>query len=330
MPERSYSATTEGYRFGFNGYENEPDIAGQGSVIDFGARIYDSRLGRFFSTDPIVYPYWSPYQYDGNSPISVKDVLGMGPGGGARSQARKDRKRMESKGAVNVKTHTSRDKLGNKVFQNYGGGDGGAVASSNKYTKESFENKFSRITRGLRYKLMAADDYFSPTREGGKAATAVGQSLAEFHPAIPAYNLASRAGMMGDGNDIWGDDQSGHSAGWDVAAITPLGKLSKLGKIAKIADDIPVNRLAHIFGKAEHSLAPLLKQFGSEEKAFRAVQDAANQALKSGRITPNAKGILPSGDAGYIIDVAGNSVRLIGGRVVDGLIEISSFSMKGL
>ena len=49
-------------------------------MIDFGARIYDSRLGRFFSTDPIVYPYWSPYQYDGNSPISLKDYLGMGNG----------------------------------------------------------------------------------------------------------------------------------------------------------------------------------------------------------------------------------------------------------
>jgi RHS repeat-associated protein len=69
-----------GYRFGFNGYENEPDIAGKGSVIDFGARIYDSRLGRFFSRDPITYPFWSPYQYDGNSPIGTKDIMGMGVG----------------------------------------------------------------------------------------------------------------------------------------------------------------------------------------------------------------------------------------------------------
>jgi RHS repeat-associated protein len=80
IKEREWSDSTFSYRFGFNGYENEPDIAGQGSVIDFGARIYDSRLGRFFSTDPIVYPYWSPYQYDGNSPIALKDYLGMGNG----------------------------------------------------------------------------------------------------------------------------------------------------------------------------------------------------------------------------------------------------------
>jgi RHS repeat-associated protein len=80
IKDREWSESSFGYRFGFNGYENEPDIAGQGSVIDFGARIYDSRLGRFFSTDPIVYPYWSPYQYDGNSPIALKDYLGMGNG----------------------------------------------------------------------------------------------------------------------------------------------------------------------------------------------------------------------------------------------------------
>jgi RHS repeat-associated protein len=69
-----------GYRFGFNGYEREDDIAGQGSVIDFGMRVYDARLGRFFSVDPISYEYWSPYQYDANSPISNKDILGMGNG----------------------------------------------------------------------------------------------------------------------------------------------------------------------------------------------------------------------------------------------------------
>lgn len=76
IKDRTY--TSDSYRFGFNGYENEQDISGKGSVIDFGARIYDSRLGKFFSVDPITYPFWSPYQYDANCPILVKDYLGMG------------------------------------------------------------------------------------------------------------------------------------------------------------------------------------------------------------------------------------------------------------
>ncbi len=69
-----------GYRFGFNGYENEPKVAGEGSVIDFGARIYDSRLGRFLSIDPWDYKYgWqSTYAYFKNSPAIVVDFRGLG------------------------------------------------------------------------------------------------------------------------------------------------------------------------------------------------------------------------------------------------------------
>jgi hypothetical protein len=40
--------------------------------------------------------------------------------------------------------------------------------------------------------------------------------------------------------------------------------------------------------------------------------------------------ILPRGNAGSIIDVGGTQVRLIGGRVVDGVVEISSASRMGL
>jgi hypothetical protein len=51
---------------------------------------------------------------------------------------------------------------------------------------------------------------------------------------------------------------------------------------------------------------------------------------KAGKLTPNAKGILPSGDLGNIINVGGMDVRLIGGRVENGQVILSSFSRKGL
>lgn len=41
-------------------------------------------------------------------------------------------------------------------------------------------------------------------------------------------------------------------------------------------------------------------------------------------------GILPSGKNGNIIHVGGMDVRLIGGRVQNGQVTISSFSRKGL
>ena len=73
-----------------------------------------------------------------------------------------------------------------------------------------------------------------------------------------------------------------------------------------------------------------VRAHGSREAAFGAVQQAANQALAAGRLTPNAAGILPNGNAGHIIDVAGTQIRLIGGRVVNGVVEISNLSRKGL
>jgi len=45
-------------------------------------------------------------------------------------------------------------------------------------------------------------------------------------------------------------------------------------------------------------------------------------------VGPN--GILPSGNAGNIINVGGTQIRLIGGRALDGIVEIGSASRMGL
>jgi RHS repeat-associated protein len=67
-----------GYRFGFNGIEKDDEIKGSGNSLDFGARIYDSRLGRWLSVDPkqSKYPYESPYCFAGNSPVIMIDIGG--------------------------------------------------------------------------------------------------------------------------------------------------------------------------------------------------------------------------------------------------------------
>jgi hypothetical protein len=52
--------------------------------------------------------------------------------------------------------------------------------------------------------------------------------------------------------------------------------------------------------------------------------------LNNGQLTPNANGILPTGDAGHILNVGGIALRLIGGMVMNGVVQISSFSRFGL
>jgi RHS repeat-associated protein len=68
----------DGYRFGFNGKEKDNEIKGTGNSLDFGARIYDSRLGKFLSLDPLMakFPNKSPYDFAGNSPIANIDKEG--------------------------------------------------------------------------------------------------------------------------------------------------------------------------------------------------------------------------------------------------------------
>ena len=77
MPGRSYSAQSS-YRYGFNGKENDNEVKGEGNEQDYGMRVYDTRLGRFLSLDPLQehYPELTPYQFSSNSPIANVDLDG--------------------------------------------------------------------------------------------------------------------------------------------------------------------------------------------------------------------------------------------------------------
>jgi RHS repeat-associated protein len=61
------------YRYSFNGKENDKEVSGSGNSIDFGARIYDSRVGRWFSRDDLG-QYDTPYVLSGNNTTNRKDV----------------------------------------------------------------------------------------------------------------------------------------------------------------------------------------------------------------------------------------------------------------
>lgn len=52
-----------------------------GNQQDYGMRIYDGRIGRFLSVDPLTdyYPYYTPYQFAGNTPLQAIDLDGLEP-----------------------------------------------------------------------------------------------------------------------------------------------------------------------------------------------------------------------------------------------------------
>ena len=77
MPERTI--TTGNYSYGFNGKENDNEVKGDGNQQDYGFRVYDPRVGKFLSIDPLTkdYPELTPYQFASNTPIMAIDLDGL-------------------------------------------------------------------------------------------------------------------------------------------------------------------------------------------------------------------------------------------------------------
>jgi RHS repeat-associated protein len=74
--------------------EKEGELYGDGNAYTTQYRMLDVRIGRWFSTDPVVQPWMSPYSAFDNNPIFLVDPLGLkaiggdgGPGDGEGENA---------------------------------------------------------------------------------------------------------------------------------------------------------------------------------------------------------------------------------------------------
>lgn len=77
---RNYNAPNrKDYTYGFNGKMNDNEVKGEGNQQDYGMRIYDPRLGRFLSVDPLTkeYPWNSTYAFAENDVIRNIDLDGL-------------------------------------------------------------------------------------------------------------------------------------------------------------------------------------------------------------------------------------------------------------
>jgi RHS repeat-associated protein len=99
VPGRSFNNGS--HRYGFNGKENDNEVKGVGNETDYGIRVYDPRVRRFMSVDPIQAkcPELTPYQYASNSPITFIDLDGLEmvyrmPNGDLYDQPRTDHERL--------------------------------------------------------------------------------------------------------------------------------------------------------------------------------------------------------------------------------------------
>ncbi len=83
-PLAGRTSNSPGYKYGFNGVEKDAEMHGNdGDSYDFGARMYDARVGRWLSVDPLARNFlmYSPYSFPLNTPVTVKDEDGASPPG---------------------------------------------------------------------------------------------------------------------------------------------------------------------------------------------------------------------------------------------------------
>lgn len=75
----TYSSNIPHYRNLFNGQEADNEVYGNGAVLGYEYRMHDTRIGRFWSADPLAakFPWNSPYAFAENSPIGYLELEGL-------------------------------------------------------------------------------------------------------------------------------------------------------------------------------------------------------------------------------------------------------------
>lgn len=76
MPNRTYSLSSKGYRFGFNTQEKDDEVYGEGNLNTAQFWEYDTRIGRRWNVDPKLKIWESPYATFSNNPVLFIDING--------------------------------------------------------------------------------------------------------------------------------------------------------------------------------------------------------------------------------------------------------------
>ena len=255
MPGREFSSG--GYRFGFNGKENDDEVKGvAGSQQDYGMRIYDARLGRFLSVDPIAndYPQLTPYQFASNTPIRAIDLDGLeayvkpdapGPyqffeyhtGDNLYSSPAKNADfgkpivKVQDNRTVSEKISSMAEKMDRAVVGSHedhsfeGGGD----AANSGYTSRS---DFEALAKG-------SDKITDAAR-----ATAIGAAVVGAEPvALVAVSVATISSAIGTTIKVGLDYSEGKIIQGTATGLVELGSNIAGDKVGQLISD-PIRRIA--------------------------------------------------------------------------------------
>jgi RHS repeat-associated protein len=220
MPGREFDGVNGVYRYGFNGKRKDDAINGDGVDYDYGARIYDARIGKWLSLDPLQkkYPDESPYLYTGGNPITFRDIDG------------KDR----------IVVHTT--------IYDLGGGATLTLTSTHVIKGEYLQYQAANG----QYNYYDQTEYSTTFVDVNKGTTEQGGSMNVTGPLkfTSKYDITTISGKLGrygeEVQDLWNginseDNKQGARDGGGIMFTSSEGRGLGKGPISTHVDDLPIN-----------------------------------------------------------------------------------------
>lgn len=209
------------YLYGFNGQEKDDEVSGAGNSYTAEFWQYDSRLGRRWNIDPVVYAWQSSYAAFNNNPVYFADPSG------AIAQGEKTN---GGDGTVNNSgkgTVFSQDKNGNitgnlpafEITAKGPKGIFGKIANLFKSVSKAIGNVLKKVGNVLRNydnkTIYKDDDFVKPIKTGLGGERPVGDGR------------QTNQGFLGDPSK---DDETGITPGAVAGGISPTGLNRVKGK----------------------------------------------------------------------------------------------------
>jgi len=280
------------YRYSFNGQERDDEIAGAGNIMTAEFWEYDTRLARRWNLDPVEYPWQSGYSTFNNNPNYFNDPFGL-------EGEKPGEQRTTSEGC-------------NEVF------NGKSWQDDQSSLKEILVTAARPQSKILKFLGEMDDAIHNPNSTISQIGQGIGRTITEFHPAVPIYNIGSRDGWWGNGNNVWDEKSTELEAGLDYLFVLGgskkqlarlLGIYQKQVKFTTVASDVINNGLHFKFekihvalkvsDKGEILLGPAMKAdaaSGNIHEAIYAVGVVLQDSKLRQKVIDTATGFLNDGN----------------------------------
>ena len=141
-----------------------------------------------------------------------------------------------------------------------------------------------------------------------------GRPLVDQIPGMPPSGPTTPQTSFDKLKDSVGDVAGKFMDGLQALSPAEGVLVGAVGMIKGGATGVDLNKLLHIFGQEKHNLSGVIKQFGSEGKAFSAIQQATETAVSS----QGLKGVFET-----TVRV-GTETITVRGNIIDGVVNIGT------